>query len=91
MSTKTPRPPPRVLFVHDGQPFHAQLKHLTDAGLSVRDADARDAVSSALSFDPDVIVLDFGCNGEVAAALQAEPNTRDIPVIALAKLTVPSD
>jgi DNA-binding response OmpR family regulator len=84
--TDTTRPPPRVLFIHDGQPFERQVKHLTDAGLSVREAEAEDAVSAAVVFDPDLIVLDFDCDGEVVAALKAVEGTKDIPVIALAKL-----
>ena len=38
----------------------------------------------ALGLKPDIIVLDFDCNGEIVAALQADLGTREIPVIALA-------
>ena len=87
MTKKTPRPPPRVLFIHDGDPVDGHVKHLTDAGLTVREAEPGEAVSSALSFDPDIVVLDFRVDGEVVAALQTVEETKHIPVIALAKLT----
>lgn len=87
MTKKTaPRPPPRVLFIHDGDPVQEHIQHLTDAGLQVREAEPQEAVSSALSFDPDIVVLDFRVDGEVVAALQAADETKHIPVIALAKL-----
>ena len=35
---------------------------------------------------PDIIVLDFGCDGEVTAQLKAETSTQEIPVIALVEL-----
>ena len=88
MAKKTaPRPPPRVLFIHDGDPVDGHVKYLTDAGLNVREAERREAVSSALSFDPDIVVLDFRVDGETVAALQAVEETKHIPVIALAKLS----
>lgn len=83
----TPRPPPRVLFIHDGDPVDGHLKHLTDAGLNVREAEPREAVSSALAFNPDIVVLDFRVDGEVVAALKAGEETKHIPIIALAELT----
>jgi DNA-binding response OmpR family regulator len=87
MTTRTsPRPPPRVLFIHDGDPVDGHVKYLSDAGLTVREAEPRDAVSSALSFDPHIVVLDFRIDGEVVAALQAVEATKHIPVIALADL-----
>ena len=86
MKEKTSRPPPKVLFIHDGEPVDGHIKHLTDAGLNVREAEGPEAVSAALSFDPDIVVLDFRCDGEVVAALNAVEETKHIPVIALAKL-----
>ena len=40
-----------------------------------------------MAFKPDIIVLDFDFDGDVVARLQASEKTRDIPVVALAKLT----
>jgi len=85
--SKTNKPPPKVLFIHNGQPVNGHIQHLKDAGLKVRETPGPSAVSSALSFEPDIVVLDFGCDGEVVAALQRAPETKGIPVIALAKLT----
>ena len=86
MKEKLGRPPPKVLFIHDGEPVDGHIKHLTDAGLNVREAHGPEAVSAALSFDPDIVVLDFRCDGEVVAALKGVEETKHIPVIALAKL-----
>ena len=88
MATSTnPRPPPRVLFIHDGDSVDGHVKYLSDAGLNVREAEPRYAVSAALSFDPHIVVLDFRIDGEVVAALQTTEDTKHIPVIALAELT----
>lgn len=87
MNTKTTRPHSRVLLIHDGQPVDGYVRYLTDAGLSVRKAQPGEAVTSALSFEPNIIVLDFDCDGDVIAALNALEETRHIPVIALAQLT----
>ena len=88
MSTTT-RPPPRILYVsnkdHSNDGYH--LRYLAAAGLSVAESRSETAVSKALSFQPDIIVLDFEFDGEIVAALQAVEETKGIPVIALAKLT----
>lgn len=85
---KTPiRPPPRVLLIHDGGDVEAHFQHLTGAGLTVSKAHGDDAVGAAISLQPDIIILDFRCDGEIMARLKAESVTREIPVIALAELT----
>ena len=79
----TPRPPPSILFVHDGQPYELHMQHLKDAGLRVSETHATSAVATATQLQPDIIVLDFGCDGEITQQLKADAGTRHIPVIAL--------
>jgi CheY-like chemotaxis protein len=82
----TTRPPPKVLLVHNGNPYDAHVKHLTDAGLRGTETDADSALTQALRLQPDIIVLDFGCDGEVTEQLKSDSRTKDIPVIALVQL-----
>ena len=87
--TSAPRPPPKVLFVHDGIPYEAHMRHLTDAGLEVTEAHATAALIRATAIQPDIIVLDFDCDGEITAQLKGDAQTQHIPIIALASLTKP--
>jgi CheY-like chemotaxis protein len=80
------RPPPVVLFVHDGLPYRTHVKYLEEAGLRVTEAHAHAAVTQATALQPDIIVLDFDCNGEVTEQLKANATTQHIPVIALVDL-----
>ena len=82
----TTRPPPNVLLIHNGDSYQAHIEHLTDAGLCVSEAHADDALGKATALQPEIIILDFGCDGETTAALKAHPETAHIPVIALADL-----
>jgi CheY-like chemotaxis protein len=86
--TKT-RPPPRVLLIHNGMPYAAHIAHLSNAGLNVTEAHADQALRDATTQQPDIIVLDFGCDGEMTAALKAHEPTAHIPVIALVDLVRP--
>ena len=78
-----PRPPPTVLLVHDGVSVQSHFNYLSAAGLNVSQIGGPSAVAEALRLQPDLIVLDFGCDGEVTAALKAHTGTTHIPVIAL--------
>jgi DNA-binding response OmpR family regulator len=80
------RPPPSVLFIHDGNSVDTYISFLRKAGLHATETHADDAVAQALALKPDIIVLDFDCDGETMAALQKDVSTRGIPVIALADL-----
>ena len=80
------RPPPKVLFLHDGNPVEAYISYLRTAGLQASEAHADEALAQALVVSPDIIVLDFDCDGETMAAWQADARTRSIPVIALTEL-----
>ena len=80
------RPTPKVLFVHDGQPYAAHVKHLKDAGLSVSEAHADEALDTAATVEPDLIVVDFACDDGVTRQFKEHPATRHIPVIALVEM-----
>ena len=80
------RPPPSVLLIHNGTSVDAHVRHLGQAGLRVSDAHASGALSLAKDIQPDIIVLDFDCDGEMIEALKGDPLTEHIPIIALAEL-----
>jgi CheY-like chemotaxis protein len=83
------RPSPTVLLIHNAVPYAAHIKHLTEAGLTVHEADAHKAIRAATTLQPGIIILDFGCDGELTAALKADTATAHIPVIALVDLMRP--
>jgi CheY-like chemotaxis protein len=80
------RPPPIVLIIHDGNAVDRYISFLRTAGLHAAESHADEAVSQALALAPDIIVLDFDCDGATISALQANVRTRLIPVIALADM-----
>ena len=77
------RPPPRILFVHNGTANTEHVKYLTAAGLGVAEVHAASALAEALDRQPDIVVLDFAVDGEVTAQLKGHPDTSAIPIIAL--------
>ena len=80
------RPPPHILLIHDGLAYEAHVTHMTNAGLHVSTSHKSAAVADAAALQPDLIVLDFGSNGEMTAAMKADAMTEHIPVIALVDL-----
>ena len=80
------RPPPKILLVHNGMPIEAQVAHLLGAGLNVAHSHADAALAKAIEFLPDIIVLDFEVDGDLAAQLKHHHATMHIPVIALVEL-----
>lgn len=80
------RPPPTVLFIHNGAPFEGHVKHLRNAGLRVTECHAEEALRQALRLQPHFVVLDSDCDGEVTAQLKADSRTKEIPVVALVEL-----
>ena len=85
------RPPAKVLFLHNGDSVDAYISYLTQAGLQASEAHVDHALAHALAVTPDIIVLDFDCNGETMAALKADLRTRSIPVIAMKELASLAD
>jgi CheY-like chemotaxis protein len=80
------RPPPKILFIHDGTECDAHVQHLTGAGLEVSTTGGDDTVAVAISVQPDIIIPDFRCDGEIMARFKGQPETNRIPVIAMAEL-----
>ena len=76
-------PRPTVLFVQDGEPYEPHKTYLINAGYDVVTTDRANAIVDASTFQPDVIVLDFGSNGEVTQELKEDDATKHIPVVAL--------
>jgi CheY-like chemotaxis protein len=83
------RPPPKVLILHSGIAVETYLSVLRAAGLEATEAHGDDAVAQVAAIQPDIIVLDFACDGETMAALRSDERTSNIPVIALAELPAP--
>ena len=83
---RTTRPSPHIVLVHDGLPYDAHVKHMTDAGIQVSVSHKSSAITEAEVLQPDIVVLDFGSDGETTRAMKANPRTELIPVIALVEL-----
>ena len=77
------RPPPHVLMIYTPQGgnysefFAASGFRLTEA------QSASEGLEQAVALRPDLIVLDFGLDGELVAGLRGNVATRAIPIIAL--------
>ena len=88
----------RILIVDDEPEFTGMMRlSLESQGYyEVREEnDAEHARAAAREFDPDVVLLDIMMpeleGSEVAAALKADPVTRDVPVIFLTALVSRED
>ena len=86
------------ILIVDDTPANLRLLAgmLTDQGYKVRPApNGRLALTAARAAPPDLILLDInmpGMNGyEVCAALKADPQTRDVPVIFISALDQTED
>ncbi|OVE82502.1 hypothetical protein BVY03_00810 [bacterium K02(2017)] len=81
--------PIKTLIVDDEEDLIMMLQlNLECKGFTVQSAtNGKDGIKLAQSFQPDVIVLDImmpGMDGwEVCAALQADPQTNNIPIVFL--------
>jgi len=85
MNPPTPRPP-SVLFIHARASYAGHIDHLAESGLRVSDIQADAAIDEAVARQPDIIVLDFACDGDLTERLKAHKATRHIPLIALVDL-----
>ena len=91
------RTAPRILVVEDDDDNRRiVVKVLTGEGHeTVEAADGRAAIAVARREHPDVIVMDLGLPGmdgwEAARQLKADPQTADIPIIALTAFALHGD
>ena len=85
------RHPPFILLIHDGHVRGDYVPYLTAAGFRVAElpvqAPDRDLVERTITIGPDLIVLDYTCDGETVMRLKADPRTADLPILALAELS----
>ena len=81
--------PPTVLIIHDGSFYDPRSRQLSDAGLRVSETHADTALNQALRLQPDIIVLDSGCNPAVKAQLKGDSRTQHIPILALSEFAGP--
>ncbi len=85
------RPPPTVLVIYADGDGEAYVEYLVAAGFRASSASRipiGEIVDRTLASMPDLIVLDYDCDGETIAQLKADRRTAAIPVIALADLLV---
>jgi hypothetical protein len=79
------RPPPTVLIVHGDGGGQASIGYFAAAP----SMPIADMLECAVTRRPDMIVLDYDCEGGVIERLKADARTAPIPIIALAELPVP--
>jgi DNA-binding response OmpR family regulator len=87
MTSQSARPPPLVLVIYatGGGGYE---EYLVASGFRVAEAHTGpQGFDRAVAVGPDLIVLDFGLDGDTVARLRREPATSDIPIIALTVLT----
>jgi DNA-binding response OmpR family regulator len=86
MTSTNARPPPLVLMIYrDGGEGYGD--YLRASGFRVEETrNGLDGLDRALASRPDLIVLDFGLDGETVAGLRRDPATSDIPIIGLTEL-----
>jgi hypothetical protein len=86
------RPPPSVLIVHADGGGQASIGYFAAAGLRVASTPSvpiAEIVECVMTTRPDMIVLDYDCEGGVIEGLKGDARTAAIPIIALAELPVP--
>jgi hypothetical protein len=86
------RPPPTILVIYADGDGEGYVRYLTAAGfraVSMSRIPTTEIVDRTLAAMPDMIVLDYDCDGDTVERLKADRRTAPIPVIALAELPVP--
>jgi hypothetical protein len=87
MTTQSARPPPLVLMIY-GSDGGGYGDYLFASGFRVEEAHSGPhGFERAIALRPDLIVLDFGLDGETVARLRRDTTTSGIPIIALTELT----
>ncbi len=87
----------RVLVVEDTEDNRRIIRDLlASAGYDVVEAtDGAEGISAVARFGPDLVVLDIQLpvidGYEVARRLKADPNTRDIPIVAVTSYALAGD
>jgi DNA-binding response OmpR family regulator len=77
------RPPPLVLMIY-GADTAGYAAFFAASGFRLAEArDAADGLEQAIALVPDLIVLDFGYDGDTVARLRGNTTTSAIPIIAL--------
>ncbi len=85
------RPPPTILVIYADGDGQAYVRYLATAGFRTASASripSSEIVDRTLATMPDLIVLDYDCDGETVERLKGDRRTAAIPVIALADLLV---
>jgi CheY-like chemotaxis protein len=86
MTVLRARPPPLLLMVYEAG-LAGYGDYLLSSGFRVVEAHSgAQAVERAAALLPDLIVLDFGLDGETVAQLREHSRTGHIPIIALTEL-----
>ena len=81
-----------ILVVYADGDGDAYVRYLTTAGFRAASAStnsAVDIVDRTLATLPDMIVLDYDCDGETVDRLKSDKRTASIPVIVLAEFPGP--
>ena len=81
-----------ILVVYADGDGDAYVRYLTAAGFraaSASTSSAVDIVDRTLATMPDMIVLDYDCDGETVDQLKSDRRTASIPVIVLAEFPGP--
>jgi CheY-like chemotaxis protein len=87
VTSDSARPPSLVLVIY-GENSGGYGECLAANGFRVAEAHTGlQGFDRAVALRPDLIVLDFGLDGDTVALLRFDPATSDIPIVALAELT----
>jgi len=85
------RPPPTILVIYADGDGEAYVRYLETAGFRAASASripGDEIVDRTMATMPDLIVLDYDCDGETMERLKGDRRTAAIPIIALADLVV---